>query len=47
MNQGDAPTVILGFDAPSSEYVDRFNLPNIESLRERGVSASLQSTFPP
>ena len=47
MNQGDAPTVILGFDALSSEYVDQFSLPNIESLRERGVSASLRSTFPP
>ena len=47
MNQGDAPTVILGFDALSNEYVDQFSLPNIESLRERGVSASLRSTFPP
>ena len=47
MHQGNAPTVILGLDALSIEYVDQFDLPNIESLQERGVSASLRSTFPP
>jgi predicted AlkP superfamily phosphohydrolase/phosphomutase len=47
MNREDAPTVVLGFDALSREYVDRFHLPNIGSLQERGVSAPLRSTFPP
>ncbi|WP_129116668.1 alkaline phosphatase family protein [Halegenticoccus tardaugens] len=42
-------TVVLGFDALAFRYLDRFAevTPNLQSLREDGVEASLRSTFPP
>lgn len=40
-------TVIIGLDALSFDYLDRFTLPVIDSLRSRGVEADLESTFPP
>ncbi|MFP8954770.1 alkaline phosphatase family protein [Natrialbaceae archaeon A-arb3/5] len=40
-------TVIIGLDALSFDYIDRFDLPNIESLRSAGVETTLDSTFPP
>ncbi len=40
-------TVVLGFDALSHEYLEAFDLPHFEALRERGVAAPLSSTFPP
>ena len=38
---------MLGFDALSWRYLDAFDLPNFESLIDRGVAAPLESTFPP
>jgi predicted AlkP superfamily phosphohydrolase/phosphomutase len=42
-------TVIVGFDALAFEYLDEFesSLPNFAALRESGVEAPLDSTFPP
>ncbi|WP_205427228.1 alkaline phosphatase family protein [Halorussus sp. MSC15.2] len=42
-------TVVLGFDALDFNYLDAFesSLPNFASLRESGVEAPLESTFPP
>ncbi|MFC7080033.1 alkaline phosphatase family protein [Halorussus caseinilyticus] len=42
-------TVVLGFDALDFDYLDRFesSLPNFAALRESGVEAPLESTFPP
>ena len=40
-------TVVLGFDALVLEYLDAFDLPNFEALRERGSEAPLRSTHPP
>ncbi|MCU4742704.1 alkaline phosphatase family protein [Natronoglomus mannanivorans] len=41
--------VVLGFDGLDAGFVDRFesSLPNITRLRERGVEAPLESTYPP
>lgn len=47
MNRRTTPTVVLGFDALAAEYLDEFDLPNFDSLRERGVAGPLESTFPP
>lgn len=47
MNQGGQRTVVLGFDALSMTYLDEFDLPAFDALREQGVSAPLRSTFPP
>ena len=43
------PTVVFGFDALDFRYLDAFegSLPNLSALRERGVDAPLDSTFPP
>ncbi|WP_049911676.1 alkaline phosphatase family protein [Natrinema limicola] len=44
----DTPkTVLIGMDALSFNYLDQFELPNIQSLRSHGVEAELESTFPP
>ncbi|RQG97188.1 alkaline phosphatase family protein [Natrarchaeobius chitinivorans] len=40
-------TVIIGLDALSFDYLDRFDLPHIQSIREKGVESELDSTFPP
>ena len=40
-------TVVLGFDALVFDYLDAFDLPNFEALRERGSEAPLRSTHPP
>jgi predicted AlkP superfamily phosphohydrolase/phosphomutase len=42
-------TVVLGFDALDFRYLDSFDasLPNLSALRESGVEAPLDSTFPP
>ncbi len=42
-------TVVLGFDALDFKYLDSFesSLPNLSALRENGVEAPLDSTFPP
>ncbi|AGB31199.1 type I phosphodiesterase/nucleotide pyrophosphatase [Natrinema pellirubrum DSM 15624] len=40
-------TVVIGLDALSFDYLDRFDLPHVQSLRSRGVEAELDSTFPP
>lgn len=40
-------TVVLGFDALSHRYLEAFDLPHFDALRDRGVSAQLSSTFPP
>ncbi len=47
MSRCSTETVVLGFDALSRKYLDEFDLPNFDSLRDRGASASLRSTFPP
>lgn len=47
MTDGSPATVVLGFDALSREYLDRFDLPAFQALEERGVSTDLESTFPP
>ncbi|MFD1588329.1 alkaline phosphatase family protein [Halorientalis brevis] len=47
MSRCSTQTVVLGFDALSRKYLETFDLPNFDSLRERGASASLRSTFPP
>ena len=47
MHENTTRTVVLGFDALSMPYLDEFELPNFEALRERGVSAPLEATFPP
>jgi predicted AlkP superfamily phosphohydrolase/phosphomutase len=41
------PTVVLGFDGLAFRYLDDFDLPNFERLRDRGVEAPLSSTHPP
>lgn len=41
------PTVVLGFDALTTRYLDEFELPNFDSLRTSGIEARLESTFPP
>jgi len=43
----DPDVVVLGFDALSWRYIDAFDLPNFATLRDRGLSAPLASTFPP
>lgn len=42
-------TVVLGFDALDFRYLDAFadDLPNFARLREEGVEAPLESTYPP
>jgi predicted AlkP superfamily phosphohydrolase/phosphomutase len=42
-------TVVVGFDALAFEYLNEFesSLPNFAALRESGVEAPLDSTFPP
>jgi predicted AlkP superfamily phosphohydrolase/phosphomutase len=40
-------TLVLAFDGLSFQYLDAFDLPAFESLRDRGVEASLTSTHPP
>ncbi len=40
-------TVVVGFDALSSEYLEAFDLPHFDALRAEGISAPLDSTFPP
>ncbi|WP_158056468.1 alkaline phosphatase family protein [Halorussus halophilus] len=42
-------TVIVGFDALDFKYLDEFadSLPNFSALRDEGVEAPLESTFPP
>ena len=47
MNGGSTRTIVFGFDALTFEYVDEFDLPAFDSLRERGVEAPLRSTHPP
>lgn len=47
MTRSSTETVVLGFDALSMEYLAEFDLPNFESLMERGTTAPLRSTFPP
>jgi len=47
MTGTDVPTVVLALDGLSFRYLDRFDLPNFERLRERGVEAPLRSTHPP
>jgi predicted AlkP superfamily phosphohydrolase/phosphomutase len=48
MTDGDrTPTVVLGFDALSEQYLDTFEVPNFDSLRTAGTEAPLESTFPP
>ncbi|WP_276257027.1 alkaline phosphatase family protein [Halomontanus rarus] len=41
--------VVLGFDGLDARFLDRFesSLPNIAALRDRGVEAPLESTYPP
>ncbi|MFP8889313.1 alkaline phosphatase family protein [Natrialbaceae archaeon A-CW2] len=42
-------TVVIGLDALDSRYLERFeaSMPNISSLRDRGIEAALESTHPP
>lgn len=42
-------TVIIGVDGVAFRYLDQFagDLPNVTTLREEGVEAPLESTFPP
>jgi predicted AlkP superfamily phosphohydrolase/phosphomutase len=47
MSRRPEQTVVLGFDALSFRYLDEFDLPAFDALRQRGVTARLESTFPP
>lgn len=47
MTHSGPRTVVLGFDALSMDYLDTFDLPNFDALRDRGVTAPLEATFPP
>ena len=47
MHKNSRPTVVLGFDALSFRYLDAFDLPNFDALRDEGVAAPLRSTHPP
>lgn len=40
-------TVVIGLDGADFRYLDRFDLPAIDALREHGVAAPLSSTHPP
>ena len=44
---GSSRTVVLGFDALSFEYLDEFDLPHFDALRERASEGPLRSTHPP
>ena len=46
MSDGER-TVVVGFDALDFKYLDRFDLPTFDALRDEGVEAPLSSTFPP
>ena len=49
MTEANSKTLILGFDALDFRYLDRFqgSLPHFRALRNRGLEAPLDSTFPP
>jgi predicted AlkP superfamily phosphohydrolase/phosphomutase len=47
MSDGTAKTVVFGFDALSFRYLDKFDTPNFDALRERGIEAPLESIHPP
>lgn len=47
MHGDDGPTLVLGFDALTFDYLNEFDLPNFEALRAEGIEAPLGSTHPP
>ncbi|MWV39292.1 alkaline phosphatase family protein [Natrialba sp. INN-245] len=47
MDTDTSHTVIIGLDALSFDYLDRFDTPNMQSIRKEGVETELESTFPP
>jgi len=47
MHGDDGPTLVLGFDALTFDYLNEFDLPNFEALRSEGIEAPLGSTHPP